>query len=167
MHLLASMHNSCHYSHLSICWQLCFHDRMASSRSQGGIQQLLAAEKEAQQIVNAAKSGIFALPFSIKFYVSPRYWHYYIFNVLPVCIFIKFCLIMLFKWKRFYTSTFFPLTLFTVTWLDELLILWWACVSSFPQMCDKTSFPKMKKNWYLLNSICLFTNYCDGLEICW
>ncbi|XP_061374245.1 V-type proton ATPase subunit G-like [Gastrolobium bilobum] len=29
---------------------------MASSRSQGGIQQLLAAEQEAQRIVNAAKN---------------------------------------------------------------------------------------------------------------
>lgn len=31
---------------------------MASNRGQGGIQQLLAAEQEAQRIVNAAKNGI-------------------------------------------------------------------------------------------------------------
>lgn len=30
---------------------------MASNRSQGGIQQLLAAEQEAQHIVNAARNG--------------------------------------------------------------------------------------------------------------
>uniref|UniRef100_A0A803PA39 V-type proton ATPase subunit G n=1 Tax=Cannabis sativa TaxID=3483 RepID=A0A803PA39_CANSA len=30
---------------------------MASNRSQGGIQQLLAAEQEAQHIVNAARSA--------------------------------------------------------------------------------------------------------------
>ena len=34
---------------------------MASSRGQGGIQQLLAAEQEAQRIVNAAKNGIVAI----------------------------------------------------------------------------------------------------------
>lgn len=34
---------------------------MASNRSQGGIQQLLAAEQEAQHIVNAARSGNFFL----------------------------------------------------------------------------------------------------------
>ena len=34
---------------------------MASNRGQGGIQQLLAAEQEAQQIVNAAKNGILTL----------------------------------------------------------------------------------------------------------
>jgi len=34
---------------------------MASNRGQGGIQQLLAAEQEAQRIVNAAKTGIFYL----------------------------------------------------------------------------------------------------------
>lgn len=34
---------------------------MASSRGQGGIQQLLAAEQEAQHIVNAAKSGNLAV----------------------------------------------------------------------------------------------------------
>jgi V-type H+-transporting ATPase subunit G len=33
---------------------------MASNNSQGGIQQLLAAEQEAQRIVNAAKNGILA-----------------------------------------------------------------------------------------------------------
>jgi hypothetical protein len=33
---------------------------MASNSGQGGIQQLLAAEQEAQQIVNAAKYGIVA-----------------------------------------------------------------------------------------------------------
>jgi hypothetical protein len=33
---------------------------MASNSGQGGIQQLLAAEQEAQQIVNAAKNGIVA-----------------------------------------------------------------------------------------------------------
>lgn len=32
---------------------------MASNRGQGGIQQLLAAEQEAQRIVNAAKNGIY------------------------------------------------------------------------------------------------------------
>lgn len=32
---------------------------MASNRAQGGIQQLLAAEQEAQHIVNAARSGNF------------------------------------------------------------------------------------------------------------
>lgn len=31
---------------------------MASNSGQGGIQQLLAAEQEAQHIVNAAKNGI-------------------------------------------------------------------------------------------------------------
>lgn len=31
---------------------------MASNRGQGGIQQLLAAEQEAQRIVTAAKNGI-------------------------------------------------------------------------------------------------------------
>lgn len=30
---------------------------MEANRSQGGIQQLLAAEQEAQQIVNAARNG--------------------------------------------------------------------------------------------------------------
>jgi V-type H+-transporting ATPase subunit G len=34
---------------------------MASNSGQGGIQQLLAAEQEAQQIVNAAKNGIVAV----------------------------------------------------------------------------------------------------------
>ncbi|KAL5136934.1 V-type proton ATPase subunit G [Glycine soja] len=34
----------------------CIHHRMASNRGQGGIQQLLAAEQEAQRIVNAAKN---------------------------------------------------------------------------------------------------------------
>ena len=34
---------------------------MAANRGQGGIQQLLAAEQEAQHIVNAAKSGNFSL----------------------------------------------------------------------------------------------------------
>lgn len=33
---------------------------MASNRGQGGIQQLLAAEQEAQHIVNAARSGKFS-----------------------------------------------------------------------------------------------------------
>jgi len=31
---------------------------MASNRGQGGIQQLLVAEQDAQRIVNAAKNGI-------------------------------------------------------------------------------------------------------------
>jgi len=35
-----------------------FYHRMASNSGQGGIQQLLAAEQEAQRIVNAAKNGI-------------------------------------------------------------------------------------------------------------
>lgn len=34
---------------------------MESSRGQGGIQQLLAAEQEAQHIVNAARNGKFSL----------------------------------------------------------------------------------------------------------
>jgi hypothetical protein len=34
---------------------------MASNRAQGGIQQLLAAEQEAQHIVNAARSGKLAV----------------------------------------------------------------------------------------------------------
>lgn len=37
-----------------------FYHRMASNSRQGGIQQLLAAEHEAQAIVNAAKNGIVA-----------------------------------------------------------------------------------------------------------
>ncbi|KAJ0089382.1 hypothetical protein Patl1_32087 [Pistacia atlantica] len=32
-------------------------ERMAANRGQGGIQQLLAAEQEAQHIVNAARAG--------------------------------------------------------------------------------------------------------------
>jgi V-type H+-transporting ATPase subunit G len=36
---------------------------MDASRRQGGIQQLLAAEQEAQQIVNAARSGNFLIYF--------------------------------------------------------------------------------------------------------
>jgi hypothetical protein len=34
-----------------------------SNRGQGGIQQLLAAEQEAQRIVNAAKNGICSFHF--------------------------------------------------------------------------------------------------------
>lgn len=34
---------------------------MASNRAQGGIQQLLAAEQEAQRITNAARSGSLAV----------------------------------------------------------------------------------------------------------
>ena len=37
-----------------------FRNLMASNRGQGGIQQLLAAEQEAQHIVNAARSGKFS-----------------------------------------------------------------------------------------------------------
>jgi hypothetical protein len=42
-----------------------FVHRMASNsnRGQGGIQQLLAAEQEAQRIVNAAKNGICSFHF--------------------------------------------------------------------------------------------------------
>lgn len=41
---------------------------MESSRGQGGIQQLLAAEQEAQHIVNAARSGNSKfLPFTLHF----------------------------------------------------------------------------------------------------
>jgi V-type H+-transporting ATPase subunit G len=36
---------------------------MDANRRQGGIQQLLAAEQEAQQIVNAARSGKFFIYF--------------------------------------------------------------------------------------------------------
>lgn len=36
---------------------------MASNRGQGGIQQLLAAEQEAQRIVNAAKNGIYSFQY--------------------------------------------------------------------------------------------------------
>lgn len=45
-----------------------FNRRMASNRGQGGIQQLLAAEQEAQRIVNASRSGIFALSLSITLF---------------------------------------------------------------------------------------------------
>jgi V-type H+-transporting ATPase subunit G len=36
---------------------------MDANRRQGGIQQLLAAEQEAQQIVNAARSGNYFIDF--------------------------------------------------------------------------------------------------------
>jgi len=41
-----------------------------SNRGQGGIQQLLAAEQEAQRIVNAAKNGIL---FFLLFIMSRAY----------------------------------------------------------------------------------------------
>lgn len=45
---------------------------MASNRSQGGIQQLLAAEQEAQHIVNAARSGNFFLKLQYIMFVDPN-----------------------------------------------------------------------------------------------
>ena len=42
-----------------------------ATRSQGGIQQLLAAEQEAQHIVNAARNGKLTLYF----------WFCYFFNI--------------------------------------------------------------------------------------
>lgn len=54
---------------LSLIVAIWFHHRMASiSRGQGGIQQLLAAEQEAQQIVNDAKNGIAAVPRCFHFH---------------------------------------------------------------------------------------------------
>lgn len=40
-----------------ICWFGVLQITMESNRGQGGIQQLLAAEQEAQHIVNAARAG--------------------------------------------------------------------------------------------------------------
>lgn len=42
---------------------------MEANRRQGGIKLLLAAEQEAQQIVNAARSGISSL-------IDARYWSF-------------------------------------------------------------------------------------------
>jgi len=40
---------------------------MTSNRGQGGIQLLLAAEQEAQQILNAVKNGIFLSQLSFTY----------------------------------------------------------------------------------------------------
>lgn len=53
---------------------------MESSRGQGGIQQLLAAEQEAQHIVNAARSGrrttIVLTYFSYSHFISSSIYNY-------------------------------------------------------------------------------------------
>ncbi|XP_028776024.1 V-type proton ATPase subunit G isoform X1 [Neltuma alba] len=56
VHFLVILNGYSSGSFLSSIGNNYFHHRMASNRGQGGIQQLLAAEHEARQIVNAAKN---------------------------------------------------------------------------------------------------------------
>ena len=106
-----------------------FHYRMASSRGQGGIQQLLAAEQEAQRIVNAAKNGIVAILY---------YFHLNFFLFICQSILDSFIMYIHLKsltmpfYLEFYSPLYcFCIGLFTFTWKDEFLVEW-VCLCLHP-----------------------------------
>lgn len=67
---------------------------MASNRGQGGIQQLLAAEQEAQHIVNAARSGNFSSQVPTPTLVHPNCISIFCFLHIKKFILLLHCLLI-------------------------------------------------------------------------
>ena len=93
---------------------------MASNRGQGGIQQLLAAEQEAQRIVNAAKNGIFILIFLSSHVFFPLFHQTF---GLIMCLCLKFmCYQVIYVQRGLSPLYSFYIGLFIFIWKDEFFV---------------------------------------------